>query len=127
MIVQEGCKTFYDDLCKDISSHLLSHKDIVESMSEWDSISSAMTVKSWFSTKQVTVHNNNSQNNYIQTFFPSRAECMVSDAIVTKTRRIRIYPSQQQKQLFKQWFGVERKVYNTCINHFNEKDVEFKG
>ena len=127
MIVQEGCKTFYDDLCKDISSHLLSHKDIVESMSEWDSISSAMTVKSWFSTKQVTVHNNNSQNNYIQTFFPSRAECMVSDAIVTKTRRIRIYPSQQQKQLFKQWFGVGRKVYNTCINHFNEKDVEFKG
>ena len=127
MTVQEGCKIFYDDLCKDISSHLLSHKDIDNAMSEWDSTSCAKVVKSWFSTKQVTAHNKNSQNNYKQVFLPSLAERMGSDAIVTKARRIRIYPSQQQKQLFKQWFGVERKVYNTCINHFNEKDIVFKG
>ena len=57
----------------------------------------------------------------------SRTEHITPYAIVTKARRIRIYPSQHQKQLFKQWFGVERKVYNTCINHFNEKDIEFKG
>ena len=127
MVVQEGHKTFYDDLCKDISSHLLSHKDIYNAMSECDKYSCAMTVNSWFSTKQVTTHNKNLQKSYVQTFISSFAECMVSDAIVTKARRIRIYPSQQQKQLFKQWFGVERKVYNTCVNHFNEKDIEFKG
>jgi len=57
----------------------------------------------------------------------SRTGSMTSGTIVTKSRRIRIYPSQQQKCLFKQWFGVERKVYNTCINHFKEKDIEFKG
>ena len=127
MTVQEDCKTFYDDLCKDISSCLLSHKYIDNAISEWDSTSCVMTVKSWFSTKQVTVCNKNSQKSYVQTFIPSHAECIVSDAIVTKTRRIRIYPTQQQKQLFKQWFGVERKVYNTCVNHFNEKDIDFKG
>ena len=127
MTVQKGCKTFYDDLCKDISSQLLSHKDITQSMSEWDGSSCAINMKSWFSTKQVTTNNKNSQNNYIHTFLSARADCIVSDTIVTKARRIRIYPSQQQKQLFKQWFGVERKVYNTCINHFNEKDLEVKG
>lgn len=127
MTVQKDCKTFYDDLCKDISSQLLSHKDIAQSMSEWGGSSCAMTVKSWFSTKQITTNNKNSQNNYLQSITSSHADCMVSDSIVTKARRIRIYPTQQQKQLFKQWFGVGRKVYNTCINHFNEKDIEFKG
>ena len=127
MSVQEDRKTFYDDLCKDISSHLLSHKDIDNAMSEWDDSSCTMTVSSWFSTKQVTTHNKNSQNNYKQTFLSARTGIMTSGTIVTKARRIRIYPTQQQKQLFKQWFGVGRKVYNTCVNHFNEKDIEFKG
>ncbi len=127
MTIQEDRKTFYDDLCKDISSHLLSHKDINKAISKWGSSSCAAIVKSWFSTKQVTVHNKHSQKNYLQSCIPSHAERMISDATVTKTRRVRIYPSQQQKQLFKQWFGVGRKVYNTCINHFNEKDIEFKG
>ena len=124
MVVQEGCKTFYDDLCKDISSHLLSHKDIAQSMSDCDKSSCVIAVKSWFSTKQVTTYNKNSQKNYMQRFFPA---CTVSSASVIKSRRIRIYPSQQQKQLFKQWLGVGRKVYNTCINHFKEKNIEFKG
>ena len=127
MVSQEDRKTFYDDLCKDISSHLLSHKDIAQSMSDCDKSSCVITVKSWFSTKQVTSHNKNSQNNYIQTFLSARTESIISSTVVTKSRRIRIYPTQQQKQLFKQWFGVERKVYNTCINHFNEKDIVFKG
>lgn len=127
MTAQEDCKTFYDDLCKNISSHLLSHKDIDNVMSKWDGSSSAINVKSWFLTKQVTVYNKNSQNNYNQVFLPSLAEHLVSDTVITKTRRIRIYPTQQQKQLFNQWFGVGRKVYNTCINHFKEKDIVFKG
>ena len=127
MIIQEDCKTFYDDLCKNISSHLLSHKDIDKAISECDSSSCAMNVKSWFSTKQVTSINKNSQKNYIQMFLSSRTGNINSGAIVTKARRIRIYPTQQQKYLFKRWFGVERKVYNICINHFNEKGIEFKG
>ena len=127
MTVQDDCKTFYDDLCKDISSHLLSHKDINSAMSECDKSFCTMNVKPWFSTKQVTAYNNNSQKTCWQTFMSSRAECRVSDTIVTKARRIRIYPSQQQKRLFRQWFGVGRKVYNTCINHFDKKDIEFNG
>ena len=127
---EKVCKTFYDDSCKDISSHLLSHTEIdcaVSDLNYLNTSSIAMAVKSWFSTKQVTAHNKNSQKTYWQSLMSSRTECMVSDAIATKSRRIRIYPSQHQKQLFKQWFGVGRKVYNTCVNHFNKKDIDFKG
>ena len=127
---EKDCNTFYNDLCKDISSHLLSHIEIGCAVSDLNCLnisSSVMAVKSWFSTKQVTAHNKNSQNICKQVFLPSLAERMVLDAIATKSRRIRIYPSQHQKQLFKQWLGVSRKVYNTCINHFNEKDIIFKG
>ena len=127
MTVQEDHKTFYDDLCQSISSHLLSHKDIECAMSECDNTSCAMNVKPWFSTKQVTSKNNNPQNTYLQLFIHLHKECIDPGTIVTKARRIRIYPSQQQKQLFKQWFGVERKVYNTCIKHFNGKEIEIKG
>ena len=127
MAVLEDCNKFYDDLCKGISSQLLSHKGIDNAMAECDNSFCTSIVKSWFSAKQVIAHNKNSQNNYLQSITSSHVDCMVSGSIVTKSRRIRIYPTQQQKQLFKQWFGVGRKVYNTCINHFNEKDIEFKG
>ena len=127
MTIQEDRKTFYDDLCKDISSHLLSHKDIYNAMPECDKSSCAMNIKSWFSVKQVTSNNKYSQKSYFHPLISSRTEGTVYGTIVTKARRIRIYPTQQQKRLFKQWFGVGRKVYNTCVNHFNEKDIEFKG
>jgi len=127
MTVQKDCNTFYDNLCKSISSQLLSHKGIDNSMAECDNTSCTAIVKSWFLTKQVTTNNKNSQNNNLQSFTSSYVDCIVSNTIMTKARRIRIYPTQQQKQLFKQWFGVGRKVYNICTNHFNKKDIEFKG
>lgn len=127
MTSQKDRKTLYDDLCLCISSHLLSHKDIDNTMSKCSKSFCTMNVKPWFSTKQVTTINKNSQNNNLQSFTSSYADCIVSNTIMIKARRIRIYPSQQQKRLFKQWFGVGRKVYNTCVNHFNEKDIEIKG
>lgn len=127
MSIQEDHKVFFDNLCKDISSCLLSHKDIDYAISECDKSSCAMNVKSWFSTRQVIANNNNLQKSCFQPLMSSHAESIISDTIITKARRIRIYPTQQQKRLFRQWLGVERKVYNTCINHFNKKDIEFKG
>jgi len=46
---------------------------------------------------------------------------------IIKKEGISFSPPQQQKCLFKQWIGVGRKVYNTCVNHFNEKNIVFKG
>lgn len=39
-----------------------------------------------------------------------------------KSRKIRIYPTIQQKALFNQWFGVSRKLYNTAVNEYNAPD-----
>lgn len=39
-----------------------------------------------------------------------------------KSRKIRIYPTHEQKQLFSRWFGVSRKIYNTAVDFYNRKD-----
>ena len=42
----------------------------------------------------------------------------------TKSRKIRIYPTQEQRILFKQWFGVSRKFYNESVSWYNQKDKD---
>lgn len=51
----------------------------------------------------------------------SLAECTVSEDTQLKSRKIRIYPTKEQKILFKQWFGVSRKFYNTTVAYYNSK------
>ncbi len=38
---------------------------------------------------------------------------------MTKSKKIRIYPTKEQKILFKQWFGIARLVYNKTIDYLN--------
>ena len=36
-----------------------------------------------------------------------------------KSKKIRLYPSREQKSLFKKWFGVQRLVYNLTVEFLN--------
>ena len=122
---EKDCKPFYNDLCRDISSHLLSHTeiDLLDSGSNSSSsCSNKMVEKSWFSTNLKYHHNKNSQKTCLQYFMSSHAGCMVSEDTKLKSRKIRIYPTQQQKHLFKQWFGISRKFYNEAVNHYNDEN-----
>jgi putative transposase len=38
---------------------------------------------------------------------------------IIKAKKIRIYPNVTQKNIFKQWIGTSRKVYNDTVNHLN--------
>jgi len=38
---------------------------------------------------------------------------------IIKAKKIRIYPNAHQKNLFRQWLGTSRKVYNDTVNHLN--------
>lgn len=39
---------------------------------------------------------------------------------IIRDRKIRIYPTQQQKILFKKWIGVSRKFYNETLSIYKE-------
>lgn len=122
---EKDCKPFYNDFCKGISLHLLSHTGIDSAASVLNSSNSflnKMVEKSWFSTNQMFHHNKNSQKICSQFFMSSLAECTDLDVTQTKSRKIRIYPTQQQKILFKQWFGISRKFYNEAVNWYNNNN-----
>ena len=120
---------FYDDICKAISPLLLSPTEIDSSVSDLSCLNSSSRgteVKSWFSTSQRIATGNKSQKIYSQYFKPSRKEC--SDLSVTqiKTRKIRIYPTKEQRTILRKWLGVQRLVYNQAIQHYKDKEFEVR-
>lgn len=121
---EKDCKPFYNDLCKDISSHLLSHTEIDLQDSEYSSLSSCcnrMVENSWFSTNLKYHPNGNLQKTCLQFFMSSHAGCTVSEGMKVKSRKIRIYPTTEQKILFNKWFGVSRKFYNESVSWYNSE------
>lgn len=115
---EKDYKPFWDDYCEVISSYLLSHTQIgsadLESISS-NSCSSKMVENSWFSAERKLHQNNTLQKTYLQSYMNSLVESTDLEDAQIKSRKIRIYPTQQQKILFKQWFGVARKFYNETL------------
>ena len=120
---------FYDDTCKAISSHLLSPNEIDSAVSDLSCLNSSSRgteVKSWFATSQRIVTSNKSWEICAQYFKPSRAECTDLASTQVKTRRIRIYPTKEQRTILRRWLGVQRLVYNHSIQHYNDKEFDVR-
>ena len=121
---------FYDDICKKMSSHLLSPSEIDSAVSDLSCLTSSSRgeeVKSWFSTNQRIVHSVKSRKICSQYFKPSREECTDLSVTQIKTRRIRIYPTKEQRTLLRRWLGVQRLVYNQAIQHYKDKEFEVRN
>jgi len=43
---------------------------------------------------------------------------------VIKSKKIKIYPSYDQKLILRKWFGASRLVYNKTIEHLNNKEIK---
>ena len=113
-------KPFWDDTCEKISSNLLSHIQI--DSSDLENCLSKQENKSWFLTENRFHQIKDYQKNFLQSYKTSFVECERLDTLI-KSRKIRIYPTQQQKILFKKWFGVSRKFYNeTLVIYKNGSD-----
>lgn len=125
-----GFSQFYDDTCKAISSHLLSPTEIDSAVSDLSCLNSSSRgeeVKSWFSINQRIALNENSREIYSQYFKTSRAECTDLVSTQFKTRRIRIYPTKEQRTILRRWLGVQRLVYNQAIQHYNDKEFDVRN
>ena len=125
--VGKSCKPFYDACCRETSSHLLSHTEIDSAASDSSSSStclSKMVERSWFSTQLMFHRNENSQKTCLQCFTSSHAGCKDYVGTKVKSRRIRIYPTTRQKNLFSRWLGVSRKFYNEAVDWYDSKDKD---
>lgn len=123
----KDCNPFYDDFCREISSLLLSHIEIDSAGSDstcYSSCLNQMVEKSWFSTKQMFLPNKNSQKICSQFSMCFPAASTDSDATSVKSRKIRVYPTTEQKNLFRQWMGVSRKFYNLAADYLNRDDKD---
>ena len=120
---------FYDDTCKAISSHLLSTTEIESAVSDLSRLTTSSrgeVVKSWFLANQRIATSVNSRKICAQYFKPPHEEGTDLSFTQIKTRRIRIYPTKEQRTLLRRWFGVQRMVYNQAIQHYNDKDFDVR-
>jgi putative transposase len=92
---------YVDSLSKEL---WIPHKSLLSNIDSINSNKSWFSVQSWF--------NLDSSNKFIS--IP-----LIDNTPVIKAKKIRIYPNSQQKNLFKQWLGTSRKVYNDTVNHLN--------
>lgn len=129
---EKGFSPYWNASCEAINSELLlpigidSPVSAVKSYSSW---LNKTVEKSWFSTKLFTVPKKNLLPTCSQysTCFP--AECPDSGDTVTKSRKIEIFPTVEQKAILRRWFGTSRYVYNASVSLLEAADTptNFKG
>ncbi|MCI0714408.1 MAG: transposase, partial [Chloroflexi bacterium] len=78
---------------------------------------------SWFSARLITPAQ---PENLLPTGWPSSAslppDCPDSATIITRSRKIRLYPTAEQRILFRKWLGASRFVYNQTLEFLKTLD-----
>ena len=115
---EKGLSPYWNVSCEAVNSELLLPIGIdspVSAAKLYSSWSNKTVEKSWFSTKLFTVPKRNLEpiSSQYSTCFP--VECMDSGDTVTKSRKIEIFPTVEQKAILRRWFGTSRYVYNAAV------------
>ena len=123
---EKGFSPYWNAFCEEINSALLLPIGIdspVSAAKSYSSWSSKTVVKSWFLTKMFIVPNRNSQKTYspYSTCFP--VECTDSGDTVTKSKKIEIFPTVDQKVILRKWFGTSRYTYNASVSLLERQDT----
>ncbi len=120
------CKPFWNESCTVISSLLWFPTATDLPVSDLNSLSSFSTksvVKSWFNTKIWVPLNQNLLKTFLQSSTTSVAKCTEKE--VTRTRKIRVFPTAEQVRLFKHWLGTSRLLYNNTVNKAQKQKINW--
>lgn len=79
----------------------------------------SLDAKSKLFLKQNTTVQRNSLKISLQSLPSSQVDTMDLEAIQTKTKKIRFYPNQSQKELLNKFISTSRYIYNSCVSHNN--------
>ena len=123
----KNLRPFYDDSCRQLSSLLLSPEEIGSAVSDGSCLNTSPRgeVRSWFLATQKRAKRADSRRDLSRCFKSSRTEDIVS--VQFKSRRVRIYPTKEQRRLLRKWFGVGRLFYNQAIQRYKDKDFEIRN
>ena len=124
---EKGLEPYWNGLCKVISSKLLlpigiDSPDSVSTL--YNTLLNKTVANSWFWTKQNIVRKKNSQRIFSQSCMSSVAECPGSEVTVTKSKKIRVYPTTEQRETLRQWLGTARFTFNKTVALLNETDTK---
>jgi putative transposase len=45
---------------------------------------------------------------------------------IMRSKKVKLYPNQEQQKILTQWFGANRWVYNQCVNNLNQRKDDKK-
>lgn len=115
----KSLKPYWNSFCAETSTRLWLPTTIdspCSASTSSPSLASTSEINSWFSVQLLAnPEAPNSLPIYSLDIITSYIKTEVSEFV--KTKRIRIYPTAKQKNLFRQWLGTSRYVYNETIKH----------
>ena len=131
----QACKPFWNKSTAALSAKLWSgtKTDSVDTdWRYWNSSSKRLGQNSWFS---VTNKRKQAQKSLQMTSLPSQQYLLqgIMDSVPPKTeesgrpmvaRKVRVYPTSQQKQVLNSWFGCARWTYNNVVQHIKSREVK---
>ncbi len=104
------------------SSREISQKLWLPTKSNYDNIYfTNIESHSWFSMKKLNLNNQNLQTTSDQLLQSYPIDTMEKKNRVIRSRKIRLFLNNQQKQIFKKWMGTSRYLYNKSIEIINNK------
>ena len=129
---EKGLEPYWNASCEAINSALLLPIGIDSPVSAeklYSSWSNKTVEKSWFLTKLFTVPKKNLLPISSQFYMSFPVECPDSGDTVTKSKKIEIFPTVEQKAMLRRWFGTSRYVYNAAASLLDDKETprNFKG
>lgn len=79
---------------------------------------------SWFSNNKNFLLNKNLLQTCSQLSQYFRVEFTDSENTVQRSRKIRVYPTQNQKKILNNWFGASRFAYNKTVEFLKQPDTK---
>ena len=95
-------------------------------LSLFSGLPSKTAAGSWFSTTRTTAPNRNSPRIFSPSSTPSLAGFTACAATATQSRRIRVYPTREQRRILRLWFDAARWCYNETVARL-KADPELKA
>lgn len=121
---EKACVPYWNEACRVNKSRcwsptLTDSPDLALNSSV--GFSNATVEKSWFSVNlQKAVHRKNSLKTFLPSLPSSLPEATGFASTLSKSRRIKLYPTPKQAAMFRSWMAASRWCYNQTIDFINK-------